>query len=673
MVQLENRRKFTSSLKFKLASKIILLVIGVCCVLGFASYYISSNTLNESVNSKLSQKSDDISKYISSYMENKKNTIQGIANLPDITGMDWNVQKNVLVNENKKLAFDKLAVVDLNSVARSTVNDNTTDLSKVSYVQNCLKGQEGFSDPKISAVNGKLIMDIYVPIKDSNGTVKGALLATFAISKLNDILQQLKFDNSEYAFVVNKEGTVILHQDTNYVKKQFNAVKNAEKDAGYKQLADCVNGMISGETAVRNYKLNGKDSIISYTPVSGVNWYVAVNADKAVLYSGLNSLKTFEIIFLLICIVIGDAVGLIISSRVSKPILKIKELANRFSVYDFSKKIDFSKEAAEYADMGSALNISQHNIKDLVKTISENSEDLSASSEELSASSEELFSRFENVNTSTQNIVSGAQEISASTEEVTASVEEIDANVKNLSNKASEGSSTSKEIKKRALDIQENVKKVIDESRNIYKDKEDKIMQAIEAAKVVDEVKTMADAIASIAEQTNLLALNAAIEAARAGEQGKGFAVVAEEVRKLSEESAQTVSTIQDTIPKIQESFKNLSQSGKELLTYIDEDVNKQYDSYLSTGEQYYKDAEYVDGMSSELLSMTEQISVSIDQVSQVVQNVTENSQKASENTDQINNSMKDATVGMEQIAKTTQGQAELAQKLSEVVQKFKI
>ena len=661
------------SVKFRLSLGIVALVMVLSIILSSVTYYFMSRTITESITSNLSEKTDDISKYIKSYMDNKKKMVEALAQLPSVKTMDWQSQKQDLINECTNLGFEKISIVDKDLKAHTTNNeDKIIDVSKVDYAKKSLDGEEGFSNPKVSTVNGKLIMDIYLPIHN-NSDIVGGIVATLDIEKLNDILTEMKFGKSEYAYIVNNEGTIILHKDTSIVKKQVNNIKNAEKNASYKELSNCTKSMISGKSDVIEYKLNGKSYIVSYTPIKGTKWYAAVNADKDVVYSNLNNLRNIEIILTLIFIAIGAIDGFYIAARVTKPLSKIKELAKRLSQYNLTENVEITDKSSEYIEICEALNTAQDNVKSLVKMILENAEDLSASSEELSASTEELLSRLDAVNSSTKNIVNGAEEVSSSTEEVTASVEEVDASVNQLTTKADEGSSTSNEIKNRVIAVQGNVKEVIKESRDIYKDKQEKIIKAIKDGEVVDEVMVLAEGIASIAEQTNLLALNAAIEAARAGEQGKGFAVVADEVRTLAEESSKTVSTIKETIPKIQEAFKNLSDSGQELLKFIDENVNVQFDSYLDVTEQYYKDAEYVAGMSKDLSFMSSQITSSIDQVSQVIQVVASNLQKTSEETDEISDSIKDSTQGMEQIANTTQSQAELAEKLSDVVQKFKI
>lgn len=74
-----------------------------------------------------------------------------------------------------------------------------------------------------------------------------------------------------------------------------------------------------------------------------------------------------------------------------------------------------------------------------------------------------------------------------------------------------------------------------------------------ELSKNIEAINQFLSGITQIADQTNLLALNASIEASRAGEAGRGFAVVAEEIRKLAEQSANTVSEIYSVIGEVKQ------------------------------------------------------------------------------------------------------------------------
>ncbi|MBO5087544.1 MAG: hypothetical protein J6C01_02625, partial [Lachnospiraceae bacterium] len=71
---------------------------------------------------------------------------------------------------------------------------------------------------------------------------------------------------------------------------------------------------------------------------------------------------------------------------------------------------------------------------------------------------------------------------------------------------------------------------------------------AHELQEKISSAEEITQIIYQVSSQTNLLALNASIEAARAGEAGRGFSVVADEIRKLADNTKQSIDKITDLL-----------------------------------------------------------------------------------------------------------------------------
>ncbi|MBK1810027.1 methyl-accepting chemotaxis protein [Clostridium sp. YIM B02505] len=357
---------------------------------------------------------------------------------------------------------------------------------------------------------------------------------------------------------------------------------------------------------------------------------------------------------------------------VLKRLKKVFEYTKRLEKGDLSKELKF-KGNDEISVLGNALDKANLNIKLLVSDIMNTSKTINDSAYEMLAATKNSSSNINSISTSSSILKEDASNLIYTVEKANSSIDNISKTTDQLLSKVGDELNSSDEMKRRAENMKEKVSFSLKKANITYSEKQDKILKAIEAGKIVEEIRVMSDTIKEISDQTNLLALNASIEAARAGEQGKGFAVVAEEVRKLAEQSTEAISNVESLVAKVGEVFNNLSICSQDILNYIDTNVKEDYELLLETGDQYVNDAEYINNISSEVTYFTKLINQSVKEIGKAIDNVVEMSRESSNSTDEIDKSISQINYAVSEVSAAVDKQVSLADELEKSVERFTI
>ncbi|MCB2339635.1 methyl-accepting chemotaxis protein [Clostridium estertheticum] len=369
---------------------------------------------------------------------------------------------------------------------------------------------------------------------------------------------------------------------------------------------------------------------------------------------------------------VAIALGLIISISISRSLKKVLIVAQALGENDLSKTVDLSTND-EVGILAKSLNKATINLRTLIGEISGSATDINATSEELSATTQEISAKMEIVNESVRQVSLGAEQLSATTEEVNSTTESIAENVADVTKRTQNGNKIASDIEVKAKQVEENAEDNFNAANNLYLEKQASILKAIEEGEVVSEVKIMADEIGNIASQTNLLALNAAIEAARAGEEGKGFTVVADEVKKLAEASSIIVQRIQAVTIKVEQAFQNISNNAQDVLSFIDDKVTPDYQLSVDTGKQYGDDAIVFNELSTSIGDSMKIVNETVLGIKKAIETVSATAEESVASSEEILASVDESVMAIAEITKASQDQAVLAEKLNNMVQKFKL
>ena len=471
------------------------------------------------------------------------------------------------------------------------------------------------------------------------------LVLEFDYRNLSEQLGDISLGTDSDLYIVGADGAILYAEDQSEIGGKLDLTS-----------ADKPSGSFTGLH-------KGMHSLGVYQQFDELDWRLIGMIPVDSLVEDAKEIRNLTWIAAIVAGLLAVGIGLLVIRMIAVPLGQLRNLMNEGEKGNLSIRSSIDKQD-EIGQLAQSFNQMMTQITSLVDQTNRSAQEVLQTASDLSEASKKTAVSAKEIAVATEEIANGATSLAVEAEKGSGLTDDMGVRMANVNEAGGLMAASATEVEKASEQGTRYMAALI-EKTGMTEDMTRSMVEKVDKLKdSTRSIRKILDVLNNLTKQTNILSLNATIEAARAGAAGKGFMVVADEIRKLADQSRQSIDVVAQITETIQREIDDtvgvLSEAYPLFREQI-ESVKEANQIFLSVQTQMGSFVGHLDTVTASVGQLGETQSV----LSEAMGNVSAVAQQASATSEEV------ASLSNEQLS-ISEGLVELSNKLETVSTQLK-